>query len=315
MIAFLGTPEFAAVHLEGLLDAGLPVGLVVTRPERPRRRGHAPEPSAVAALAARRGIETLAPERPRDATFAEALARRAPDLLLVVAYGAILTRGVLAVPRLGAVNLHASLLPRWRGAAPIAWAILAGDRVTGVTTFFIDEGLDTGPMILSRETPIGADETAGELTARLAPIGRDLLVETARLVLDGRAPRRAQPAEGVTLAPRLTKEEGWIRWDRPAEEIARFVRAMTPWPGARSMFRGDAATIVQAADAGATAGAATASAPPGTIVAAGSGGLLVATGSGLARIESIKMPGRRAITGEEFVRGTRPAAGEAFVRP
>jgi methionyl-tRNA formyltransferase len=315
MIAFFGTPEFAAVHLEGLLDAGLPVRLVVTRPERPRRRGHAPEPSAVAALAARRGIETLAPERPRDAAFAAAMRASGASLFLVVAYGAILTRELLAVPRLGAVNLHASLLPRWRGAAPIPWAIAAGDATTGVTTFFIDEGLDTGPLILSRETEIGCEETAGELTARLARLGSGLLVETARLVLEGRAPRRPQPADGVTLAPRLAKEHGWVRWETSAEEIARFVRAMTPWPGARTTFRGDAATILRARPAGGEPPAPAPDASPGRIVTIGRGELVVATGTGLLRIESIRMPGRRAISGAEFARGSRAAAGEAFVSP
>ncbi len=314
MIAFFGTPEFAAVHLDGLLAAGLPVGLVVTRPDRPRGRGHAPEPSRVAALAARCGIEALAPERPRDAAFAAELARRGPELLLVVAYGAILTREVLAVPRFGAVNLHASLLPRWRGAAPIASAIRAGDALTGVTTFFIDEGLDTGAMILSRETPIGPEETAGELTARLAAIGRDALVETARLVLDGRAPREPQPSAGVTLAPRLTKEDGWIEWERPAEEIARFVRAMTPWPAARTGLRGQAATLLAAQAIGERSGAATPPAP-GRILSIEPEGIVVATGRGILLIRRIKMPGRRAIAGDEFARGARLSIGEAFVRP
>jgi methionyl-tRNA formyltransferase len=308
MIAFFGTPEFAAVHLAGLLDAGLPVGLVVTRPDTPRGRGRVAEPSAVRAFAAARGIETLAPARARDAAFVETLGRRAPDLFLVVAYGGILPREALAIPRLGAVNLHASLLPRWRGAAPIAWAILAGDATTGVTSFFLEEEVDAGEVILARETPIGPAETAGGLTGRLALLGRDVLVETARLVLEGRAPRRAQDARGVTLAPRLSKEDGWIPWDRTAEEIARFVRAMTPWPGARSLFREEAATIVAAE---AVAGRA----EPGRVVVTGKETPAIGTGSGLLRIAQIKMPGRRAVSGEEFVRGARPRADEAFRSP
>lgn len=315
MIAFLGTPEFAAVHLEGLLDAGLPVGLVVTRPDRPRRRGHALEPSPVAALAARRGLETLAPERPRDPGFAEALRARRPDLLLVVAYGAILPRAVLDVAPLGAVNLHASLLPRWRGAAPIAWALLAGDPVTGVTTFFIDEGLDTGDAILARETAVGREENVGELAARLALLGRDALVETARLVLAGRAPRRPQPAEGVTHAPRLRKEDGWIRWEMPAEAIARFARAMTPWPGARAVFRGEAAALTRARVVGKMATGEASDAAPGRIVRWGREGLIVATGRGHLAVLEIRMPGRRAISGEEFARGARVERGEEFTAP
>lgn len=308
MIAFFGTPAFAAVHLEGLLAAGLPVGLVVTRPDKPRGRGRVVEPSPVRALAAARDIETLAPERARDPGFIEDLRRRAPDLILVVAYGALLRPDVLAIPPRGAVNLHASLLPRWRGAAPIAWAILAGDAKTGVTTFFLEEGIDTGEMILARETPIGADESAGDLTARLAAMGRDVLVETARLVLEGRASRRPQGDRGVTLAPRLAKEDGWIPWERKAEEIARFVRAMTPWPGARSLFRDEPATLL-AARAMAGRG------EPGRVVVLEGEGVAVGTGTGLLRIERIKMAGKRDVSGEEFARGARPLPGEAFLSP
>ncbi len=308
MIAFFGTPEFAAVHLAGLLDAGLPVGLVVTRPDRPRVRGRVAEPSPARALAAARGIETLAPERARDAGFVETLRRRGADLFLVVAYGGILSREALAVPRLGAVNLHASLLPRWRGAAPIAWAMLAGDARTGVTSFFLVEEVDAGDVILARETPIGPAETAGDLAARLSIMGRDVLVETARLVLEGRAPRAPQDARGVTLAPRLSKEDGWIPWDRTADEIARFARAMTPWPGARGIFRGEAATLLagEAIPGGAE---------PGRVVLPGKETLAIGTGAGLLRVAKIKMPGRRAVSGEEFVRGARPVDGEAFESP
>lgn len=305
MIAFFGTPEFAAVHLEGLLDAGFDVGVVVTRPDRARGRGRRVSPSPVKALAVARGIEVLTPRGAREAGFTERMIERGVELLVVVAYGSILPASLLEAPRLGAVNLHASLLPRWRGAAPVQRAIAAGDRLSGVTSMFMDEGVDTGDIILSRETPIGPDENAGELLARLAPLGRDTLVETVRLVLEGRAPRTAQDDECASLAPRLSKEEGWIRWEASAEEIARLVRAMTPWPGARARLREQTATLLAAR-------AVEGRAEAGAIAPAEHGGLLVGTGRGLLRIESLKMPGRRQVSGDAFARGARLRAGERF---
>jgi methionyl-tRNA formyltransferase len=305
MIVFFGTPEFAAAHLEGLLAAGLPVETVVTREDKPRGRGRAPAPSAVKALAARRGLEVLAPRRARDTAFVEAMRARRADLFAVVAYGSILPRELLALPRLGSVNLHASILPRWRGAAPVQRAIAAGDAVTGVTTMFMDEGVDTGDIILAEETPIGATENAGELLARLAPMGSDLLVRTVRLVLEGRAPRRPQDGALATLAPPLRKEEGWIAWREPAERIARLVRAVTPWPGARTRFRGETATLLAATP---LPGAG----EPGRVAAITREGIAIGTGEGLLRIDTIQMPSRRAVTGAEFARGARLAPGDTF---
>lgn len=305
MIAFFGTPEFAAAHLCGLLESGLHVSLVVTREDKPRGRGRALSPSPVKALAARHGIETLTPRRARDPEFVGAMRARGADLFAVVAYGAILPPALLDVPRRGAVNLHASLLPRWRGAAPVQRAIEAGDTLTGVTTMFMDEGIDTGDIILAEETPIGPRENAGELLARLAPIGSALLAKSVRLALDGAAPRRAQDGALATLAPPLRKSEGRIVWSEPAARIARVVRAMTPWPGARALFRGEVATIA-AAEALPGAG------EPGRVAGSPSEALLVGTGDGLLRIDAIGLPGRRRMSGAEFARGARLAAGDAF---
>ena len=305
MIAFFGTPEFAAVHLAGLLEARLPVGVVVTRADKPRGRGREPSPSPVKALASRHGIETLTPPRARDAAFVETMRARGADLFAVVAYGSILPPTVLAIPRLGSVNLHASLLPRWRGAAPVQRAIEAGDAVTGVTSMFMNEGVDTGDTILTRETTIGETENAGELLARLAPMGRDLLVETVRLVFEGRAPRRAQDDALATLAPPLRKDEGWIAWGEAAPRIARTVRAMTPWPGARARFRGEVVTISAATPV-------TALGVAGRVVAVSHDGLIIGAGEGALRIDAIQRPGRRALTGEEFARGARLAPGDPF---
>lgn len=305
MIAFFGTPEFAAVHLAGLLEARLPVGVVVTRADKPRGRGREPSPSPVKALASRHGIETLTPPRARDAAFVETMRARGADLFAVVAYGSILPAALLAIPRLGSVNLHASLLPRWRGAAPVQRAIEAGDAVTGVTSMFMNEGVDTGDIIVTRETSIGETENAGELLARLAPMGRDLLVESVRLVFEARAPRRAQDDALATLAPPLRKDEGWIAWGEAAPRIARTVRAMTPWPGARTRFRGEVVTISAAAPVAAHGVA-------GRVVAVSHDGLIIGAGEGALRIDAIQRPGRRALTGEEFARGARLAPGDPF---
>ncbi len=305
MIAFFGTPEFAAAHLTGLLDAGLRVNLVVTREDKVRGRGRALSPSPVKTLAARHGIETLTPRRARDAEFVDAMRARGADLFAVVAYGAILPPALLEIPRHGAVNLHASLLPRWRGAAPVQRAIEAGDTVTGVTTMFMNEGVDTGDIILAEETAIDPNENAGELLARLAPAGSALLAKSARLALDGVAPRRAQDAALATLAPPLRKSEGRIDWREPAPRIARVVRAMTPWPGARALFRGAIATIAAAA-------AVPGSGEAGCVAASSVDGLFVGTGDGLLRIDAIQVAGRRRISGVEFARGARIAPGETF---
>jgi len=305
MIAFFGTPEFAAAHLAGLLDAGFRVDVVVTREDKARRRGRVLSPSPVKALASRHGIETLTPRRARDAEFVGAMRARGPELYAVVAYGAILPPALLEIPRRGAVNLHASLLPRWRGAAPVQRAIEAGDTTTGVTTMFMDEGIDTGDIILAKETPIDPRENAGELLARLAPIGSALLAESVRLALDGSAPRRAQDGALATHAPPLRKSEGRIAWSDSAARIARLVRAMTPWPGARALFRGAIATI-------SAASALPGSGEPGRIVGAAADGLFVGTGDGILRIDAIGVPGRRRMSGVEFARGARLADGERF---
>ncbi|MFN0151125.1 MAG: methionyl-tRNA formyltransferase [bacterium] len=305
MIAFFGTPEFAAAHLTGLLDAGLRVDLVVTREDKVRGRGRELSPSPVKMLAARHGIETLTPRRARDAEFVDAMRARGADLFAVVAYGAILPPALLEIPRHGAVNLHASLLPRWRGAAPVQRAIEAGDTVTGVTTMFMNEGVDTGDIILAEQMAIDPNENAGELLARLAPVGSALLAKSARLALDGCAPRRVQEDTLATLAPPLRKSEGRIDWHEPAARIARVVRAMTPWPGARALFRGAIATIAAAA---AVPGAGDA----GGVAASSVDGLFVGTGDGLLRIDSIQVAGRRRLSGVEFARGARIVPGERF---
>jgi len=228
-ILFYGTPAFALPTLRALLDRHTVVA-VVTQPDRPAGRGQRLQPSPVKQLAAARGLPVLQPPRLREPGWAERLRALEPEVAVVVAFGQILPRPILDVPARGSINAHASLLPRYRGAAPIAWAIIRGERETGITTFLMDEGMDTGPTLLRRAIPIGADETAGELAARLAELGAEVLLETLdRLPTLTPAP---QDHAAATLAPRLRKEDGRLDWTRPAGELAARIRAVNPWPGA-----------------------------------------------------------------------------------
>jgi methionyl-tRNA formyltransferase len=230
-LVFLGTPDFAVPGLRSLAKAGHEVAAVVTQPDRPRRRRSGPpEPSPVKKEAARLGLPVLQPDSVRGPEFAEALRALAPETGVVVAYGQILPPDVLDIPPRWWINLHASLLPKYRGAAPIARAILAGEKVTGVTTMRMDRGVDTGEILLQRECAIGLTETAGELTARLAGLGADLLVETLALHARRALEPRRQDAALATTAPPLRRVDGRIDWGAPAEEIALRVRACNPWP-------------------------------------------------------------------------------------
>jgi methionyl-tRNA formyltransferase len=299
---FFGTPEFAAASLRALFDAGVPVPLVVTQPDRPVGRHSAPRPSAVAALAAEAGIPVEKPlaVRSNDALLAR-LADARPEAIAVVAYGRILPTEILTLPPLGCVNVHASLLPRWRGASPVQAAILAGDTETGVAIMRMEEGLDTGPIYLERRVPIGSRETAGELSERLQRLGGELLVETLAGLAAGRLTPRPQAGEPTFCRP-IRREEALVDWERPAEEIARRLRAFTPWPGLYTFLDGDRVKILEA-DAGANPNAP--GAPPGS-VAFESGELVVASGGGTAlRIGRLQRAGRSPVSGAEFARAAR----------
>ncbi len=238
-IVFFGTPEFAVKSLETLLALPVNVTAVVTQPDRPRGRSHSTfDPPPVKRFALAAGIPVLQPERPNSPEFVDRLRQFSPDLGVVVAYGHILKPAVLEVPRLGMINVHASLLPRWRGAAPIQWAIAHGDQTTGVTIMQMEAGLDSGPILLSRDLTIGPSETGGELTARLATLGAAALGDGIGLLVRGAGTFRPQDHGAATMAPKVGREVGRIDWTRPADEVANRIRAFDPVPGAWTTIAG-----------------------------------------------------------------------------
>lgn len=294
-LAFFGTPAFAVPTLRALLDSEHDVALVVAQPDKPAGRGQAVQSPPTIALARAHGIPTLQPKRVKTGELPEALERLELDVAVVVAYGRILTPRLLQAPRLGCVNVHASLLPRWRGAAPIQWAVLAGDATTGVATMQMAEGLDTGDLLLVEETPIAPTETAGELFVRLAELGAPLLLRTLATL-----PRPApQDPSGVTLAPMLSKEHARMDWTRPARELDWQVRGLSPWPGTVTTFRGEPLKVLKARPVP-REGA------PGTFL----DGPVVACGEGAIELLEVQLPGKKAVRGVDFVNGSRVRPGE-----
>lgn len=308
-ILFFGTPDFAVPTLAALVAAQRAPVRVVTQPARPVGRGHRLQDPPVASWAREHGLEVTQPERVRSPAFLEEAAALAPDVAVVVAFGQIFPRALLELPANGCINLHASLLPRWRGAAPIQAAIAAGDARTGVTAMRMEEGLDSGPILLQEETEIGADETAGELSRRLAELGGDLMVRTLERLEIGDLAARPQPAEGVTYAPRLTRDSGRVDWRLTARQIRDRWRAFTPWPGLTAELRGEPVKVIAAEVGDGDGGAA-----PGTILGLRDGRLAVACGGGtVLELTALQRPGKRALAAADFVNGERLRAGEIFV--
>jgi methionyl-tRNA formyltransferase len=293
-LAFMGTPQFAVPSLDALLAAGHEVAAVYSQPPRPAGRGHLPQPSPVQQAAEAAGLPVRTPVR-LDADAAAGFAALALDAAVVIAYGLILPKHVLAAPRLGCFNIHASLLPRWRGAAPIQRAILAGDGETGITIMQMDEGLDTGPTLLAQTLPIGPRTTARSLQEELAGLGAPLIVRVLEGVAQGRLTPRPQPPQGVTYAKKLRREEGLLDWRRPAVELERAVRAFDPWPGAFFEHQGERFKILAAEVVAAPPAAA-----PGTVL---DGHLTIACGSFALRPLRLQRPGRGAQDADAFLRG------------
>lgn len=302
-IVFAGTPEFAAVSLQALAGAGHQISLVLTQPDRPAGRGRKPRPSAVKQLAHKLALPVLQPATLNDSAVQEAVAAERPEALVVVAYGLMVPPALLALAPHGAINVHASLLPRWRGAAPIQRALLAGDAETGVTIMKMDEGLDTGPILLQEAVAIAPEDTAGTLHDRLAALGARLL-----LVALAHAPSpRPQDERLACYAARIGKHETEINWHRPAVEIERMVRAFDPVPGARTRLGAEALKIWRARVEREAEGAA-----PGTVCVATPEGIVVACGTQALRILELQRAGGRRMGVREFLAGFALAPGTRF---
>ena len=310
-VVFLGSGAFAVPSLAALLDAGHDVAAVVTQPDREKGRGRALAATPAKVLAEQRGVPVLQPRRIKEPAAIDELRALHPDVQVVVAYGQILPRAVIDIPRLGTVNVHSSLLPRYRGAAPIHWAVVNGERETGVTTMLIDEGLDTGPTLLARATPIGPEETAPELEARLGPLGAEVLLETLEGLERGTLQPKPQDHAHATLAPILKKEDGRIDWTRGAEEIAQRVRGLLPWPGTVTTAAGADLKILRARVEPTTTAT---DAPPGTVLAVDREGLVVAAGEGTRlRLLDVQPESRRPMSAAAFAAGARLTPGARLV--
>jgi methionyl-tRNA formyltransferase len=315
-IVFMGSPDFAVPSLRALVEAGHEVVSVITQPDRAAGRGRRLAPPAVKVAAEDLNLPVVQPASLRRPEVVAWLAELEPAVIVVVAYGQILRRAVLDIPPKGTLNVHASLLPRHRGAAPVAAAIRAGDEQTGVSIMLLDEGLDTGPVLATQSTPILDEDTAGALTDRLATLGAALLVETLPAWLDGRIAPQPQDDTRATYAPRLDKEAGRIDWSRAAIELWRHVRAVTPWPGAATSYNGVSLRLLDAWPLPVAANA-----PPGTVVSLPEDAVeaapaarprpafAVATGDGLLLPLRLQRAGKRPLYAEEFLRGERGFMG------
>ena len=307
-ILFAGTPEFAARCLEGLFKSRHRVAGVVTQPDRPAGRGLALAPSPVKKLAAARGIQVVQPVSLREAHSQAELKRFRADVIVVAAYGLILPQPVLELSRYGAVNIHASLLPRWRGATPIQRALLAGDRETGISIMQMDSGLDTGPVLMQEKIPILEDDTTGTLRDRLAELGAKLIVQALDALEAGGVRGTPQPAEGVTYAAKLGRGEARVDWRESAVSVNRRVRAFNPSPGADARVRGADIKIWRCATA-AGRGA------PGEVLRASPRGLCVACGEGVLVVSELQRSGGKRLPVAEFLRGFPFSEGERFEVP
>ncbi len=305
-IIFFGTPLFAVPSLKILLDEGRDVVAVVTQPDRLKGRGHVLSAPPVKEFALARGIPVLQPDRIKTPEFLRELGSLCPEVIAVVAYGRILPAGILTLPPLGCVNVHGSLLPKYRGAAPVQWAVINGDPKTGITTMLMNEGLDTGDILLQEETLISDDDTTQSLSLRLSEIGASLLARTLDGLKDGTVspvPQNGEPS----FAPPLSKEDGRIDWKWPARRIFNLIRGTFPWPGAYGQLKGERVVILRASVLDSDAAD-----RPGTISAPGEGRLLVQTGSGLLSVHELKPEGRKAMAASDFVNGRRLGAGTGF---
>jgi len=298
-IIFMGTPDFAVPSLRALVEHGHTVLAVVTQPDRPKGRGKKTLPSPVKKIAAEYGLEILQPGKASNQSFCEIVRGKGPDIIVVVAFGQILRKDFLNVPRWGVLNIHASLLPGYRGAAPIHWAILNNEEKTGLTAMKMNEGLDAGPILLQEEVHICTDETAGELHDRLAALSGDFLIKTLQAIAGNRLTEKPQESAKATYAPKIDRNMSMIKWDRSAQDISALIRALDPWPGAFSRLGGQEIKLFlsQVADndsLGLT---------PGRVSGHSEGALEVETARGVVRIRELQIPGKKRLPAMDFLRG------------
>lgn len=306
-VVFMGTPEFAVPSLEAVVKSGHDVVLVVTQPDKPSGRGLKLKPPPIKIAAQKLGLPVFQPEKLNVPESLQVIERSHPDVLVVVAYGRILKEQCLTIPPKGCINVHPSLLPKYRGPAPVQHALLNGDEVTGVTTMFMDVGMDTGDIILQREVPIDPEDTAGTLSEKLATVAADLLIETLKLVEDGRAPRIPQDHSKATYAPLLPPELAHLKFDQSARQLKNLIHALSPDPGAFAFFRGKRVKFLRAQ---VVEGFSTE--PPGTIVAIDKNRLLIATGEWLLMPTQLQNEGKKSLPVSEWLKGMRPKVGERF---
>uniref|UniRef100_A0A831XGM6 Methionyl-tRNA formyltransferase n=1 Tax=Geobacter metallireducens TaxID=28232 RepID=A0A831XGM6_GEOME len=301
-IVFMGTPDFACPTLTRLIERGEDVIAVVTQPDRPKGRGQKLMPPPVKVIAEEHGIPVLQPLKVRAPEVVAQIRELNPDLIVVVAFGQILPQSLLDIPRYGCINIHASLLPRYRGAAPLNWCLINGETETGITTMMMDAGLDTGDMLVKRSIPIGPDEDAQSLHDRLSLLGADTIDETLDRLMAGTLTREKQDDSLTCYAPMLKKEDGLIDWTREPRQIKNLVRGFTPWPGAYTFLDNKTLKLfkVSVAEEAGT---------PGEVIAAGKDGIVVACGSGSIRIEELQLEGRKRLTAAEFLAGYRLEPG------
>ena len=298
-IIFMGTPDFSVPSLKALIDHGHNVQAVITQPDRPKGRGRKMVPSPVKQVATQNRLDVLQPEKASDEQFCDLIRSKAPDILIVVAFGQLLKKNLLSIPRWGVLNIHASLLPKYRGAAPIHWAILNNEPTTGLTAMRMDEGLDTGPMLLKEVLPIGSDETAGELHDRLARLSVDFLLKT----LDGLAKNQLTPKPQdhtiASFAPKIDRSMSLINWNQPAQAVSALIRALDPWPGAFTIIKGKEIKLFSSR----VIDEERPDIMPGRVLGHADGALEVETSNGVVQIRELQLPGKKRLSANEFMRG------------
>jgi methionyl-tRNA formyltransferase len=306
-IAFMGTPEFAVPSLDILIRSDYPIVTVVTQPDRPKGRGRIPAPPPIKFIARKHSLPVVQPEHLRDKEFINYFRAIHPDMAVVAAFGQILPREILNVPKMGCINVHPSLLPKYRGAAPINWALIRGEVKTGVTIMLMDEGMDTGDILAKEETIIEPMETSGRLNDRLAYMGAKLLVATIDMVISGNCTRMPQDASQATYAPRLTKEDGLIRWDAEVRQTVNLIRGLSPAPGAYTFYKGKKLKIFSAVGEDISSPES-----PGRIGTVTEKGLGVAARNGYVYLQEVQLENKKRMSIMDFLRGSRMAPGDTL---